>query len=67
MKSDGSTYWEYVLCYVDDVLAIHEDPRITLGLIMEKNFKLKGDKMDEPEMYLGAQLSKMDNEDGDKY
>ena len=46
---------------------IHEDPRITLGLIMEKNFKLKGDKMDEPEMYLGAQLSKMDNEDGDRY
>ena len=52
---------------MDDVLVIHEDPRITLGLIMKKNFKLKGNKMDEPEMYLGAELSKMDNEDGDEY
>ena len=65
LKANGDTYWEYVLCYVDDVLAIHEDPRITLGLIMKKKFKLKNDKMDEPEMYLGAELSKMDNEDGD--
>jgi len=29
-------------------------------------FKLKDDKMEEPEMYLGADLSKMNNEDGDE-
>ena len=64
IKADGSTYWEMILCYVDDCLAINENPSATLGRIKEK-FKLKNDKMQVPDNYLGADLSRLDNEDGD--
>ena len=65
MKANGFKYWEYILCYVDDVLCIHEDPTIALKQIATK-FKLKNDSMDEPDIYLGASLSKMDNAEGDE-
>lgn len=65
MKDNGFKYWELILCYVDDLLCIHEDPTIALKQI-QKKFKLKDDKMDEPDVYLGADMSKMDNEDGDE-
>ena len=65
IKDSGLKYWEYILCYVDDVLCIHKDPTIALKQIATK-FKLKEDKMDEPDIYLGASLSKMDNVDGDE-
>ena len=57
-KSNGFEYYEVVLCYVDDVLAVSEDPKSTLeGL--QSTFKLKDNKIAEPDMYLGAQLGKM--------
>ena len=31
---------------------------------MQSKFKLKDDKMEKPEVYLGADLSTMDNEQG---
>ena len=65
LKDGGFTYWQYILCYVDDVLCINHDPKRTLKQIQAK-FKLKDDKMEEPELYLGAELSKMDNEHGDE-
>jgi len=57
-------YWKYLLCYVDDILSISEKPLNTLKAIRNKNFKFKDDKMDKPEVYLGADLSLMDNEEG---
>ena len=55
VKADDFEYYEVVLCYVDDVLCVSADPRATLeGL--QTTFKLKDDKIEEPEMYLGAQL-----------
>ena len=63
IKSDGFTYWEYVLCYVDDVLCISHNPISTMKGIQSK-FKLKDDKMEKPDTYLGADLSSMDNEHG---
>jgi hypothetical protein len=57
-KPDGFEYYEMVLCYVDDILSISHDPESSLwGL--QSTFKLKDDKVEEPEMYLGAQLGKM--------
>ena len=63
IKSNGFTYWEYILCYVDDLLCIHEDPSIALKQI-QTNFKFKDDKMEEPKVYLGGDLSKIDNVEG---
>ena len=52
---DGSEYYEMVLCYVDDVLAISTDPMKTIDGI-KKVFKLKGNKDEPQDMYLGAFL-----------
>ena len=53
-------YYEYVLFYVDGVLCISDDPICTIKGIQSK-FKLKGDKIEETDMYLGSCLSNMTN------
>ncbi len=60
VKDNGFKYWEYVLVYVDDVLCISDKPELTMTGIQRK-FKLKDDKIEEPSMYLGASLSRMIN------
>ena len=44
VKPDGFEYYEYVLCYVDDVLAISGDAMATMKGI-QAVFKLKDDKI----------------------
>ena len=63
MKANGFEYYEFVLCYVDDVLSISHDPQKTMDGI-KNTFKLKNDKIEEPENYLGADLLKMTTADG---
>ena len=55
VKAYGFQYYEMVLCYVDDVLCISDDPMKTMKGI-QCTFKLKDDKIDEPEDYLSATL-----------
>ena len=62
-KADGFKYYEYILCYVDDVLSISGDPMKTM-LAIKDQFKLKDDKIAEPTDYLGAVLSPMQMADG---
>ena len=64
VKPDGFEYWEYILVYVDDVLCVSHDPVKTLQAL-QKFFKLKRDKIEEPEMYLGAEISKMQVDNGE--
>ena len=59
VKEDGEEYYEYVLVYVDDCISISMDAVGVLKEIQE-TFKLKGDKMDPPDMYLGARLELME-------
>jgi len=57
VKVDGTKYWEYILCYVDNVLVISEDP----GKIMEhlkSHYTLKKGSVHEPDVYLGAEIKK---------
>ena len=61
VKPDGFKYYEYVLCYVDDVLCVSDRPDITMDGI-QRTFKFKGDKVTEPDIYLGAGITKMRNE-----
>ena len=58
VKANGFEYYELVLCYVDDILCMSDDPRTTL-LDLTTVFKLKDDKIEPPDVYLGAQLDKM--------
>jgi hypothetical protein len=57
IKADGSKYYEYVFCYVDDILVVSERPkRIMAGL--EAKYVLKAGSVDEPKMYLWDKVSK---------
>jgi hypothetical protein len=62
VKSDGFEYYEMVLCYVDDILAISDNPKSTL-MALTSTFKLKDDKIEPPDIYLGAQLGTMQVDD----
>ena len=65
MKPDGSEYYEMVLCYVDDVLAISDMPMRTMDGI-RSIFKLKDDKAEVPDVYLGVTLCQVETETGTK-
>ena len=60
VKEDGFEYNEYVLCYVDDILAISHKAKDVLKAV-QAIFKLKDDKIEPPDMYLGAALSVMED------
>ena len=54
IKHDGE-YYEYVLVYVDNILAISANPREILEEI-QKMVKFKNDKIETPSTYLGGQF-----------
>ena len=56
-KGDGEQYYEYILMYVDDILAISCDARSILEEV-QKTFELKNDSIESPEFYLGAKLQR---------
>ena len=56
-KPDGEFYYEYVLCYVDDILVCSHDPDFTMKQIQEK-FEFKGDTWNDIDMHLGARVNK---------
>ena len=57
VKPDGEEYYEYVLCYVDDVLGISMNAREVLQEI-QKDFKFKKDEIKPPEFYLGGNIER---------
>ena len=61
MKTDGSDYYEILLCYVDDVLAISDMKMRTMDGIRSV-FKLRYEKSEVPDVYLGATLSQVETE-----
>ena len=63
VKLNGFKYWEYILCYVNDLLSISHQPKNSLEAI-RKHFKFKHYKMEIPESYLGGQLSRLANKEG---
>ena len=62
-KPNGFKYYEMVLTYVDDVMSMSEAPmRVIEGI--KATFKLKGDKAEVPDMYLGGSIAKATTDDG---
>ena len=61
----GAEYYEMVLCYLDDVLAISDMPIKTMDGIISI-LKLKYYKAEVPDVYLGATLSQVETEKGTK-
>ena len=58
VKPDGFMYYYNLLFYVDGVICISDYLICAMKGIQDK-FKLKGYKIEEPYMYLGAELSKI--------
>ena len=48
VKSCGFKYWEYILCYVDDIMVISHKALQTMESIRSKKFKFKNDKIETP-------------------
>ena len=59
VKPNSQTYYECILCYVDDILSVSLNATSILKSI-QVNFKLKDDKIEPPSDYLGAVLRQMD-------
>ena len=55
-KSDGASYYEYVLLYVDDCLVISENAKELLTNEIGKYFELKPNSVGPPKIYLGDML-----------
>ena len=63
VKPDGFGYYEYIIFYVDDVLCIYHNPWKLMKRIQE-DFKLKDDKIEPPDVYIGSIPAKMKLESG---
>jgi hypothetical protein len=57
VKSDGETYYEYVMTYIDDLIPVRCNPKGIMDEIQE-TFKFTDDKVEKPSNYLGARLQK---------
>ena len=58
IKPGRAKYYKYIMCYVNDILSVSHDAKSILQSL-QGQFKLKGDKIEPPDMYLGAQLGTM--------
>jgi len=63
-KGDGSTHYEYVLLYTDDVLVISENGEKILREGIGKYFELKESSIGPPNIYLGGKLRKVTLDNG---
>jgi hypothetical protein len=62
-RDDGYEYYEMLLVYVDDVLAISHEPKVLIDAIGEY-YKVKPRSDKEPDIYLGANVKKVQMLDG---
>jgi hypothetical protein len=56
-RPDGFEFYEYLLIYTDDIMAIGLDNKTCLSRI-NKYFKLKDGSIQPPDIYLGAKIKK---------
>ena len=61
-KPNGDEYYSYILVYVDDVLHFDHEPNILMAQL-ESIYRLK-DKAEAPDRYLGANIDKVQLQDG---
>ena len=65
-RADGTTFWEYVLLYTDDILAIMENPESFLRDELGQRFTLKEKSIGPPTQYLGNKVSQIELMNGVK-
>src|SRR6056300_696374 len=57
IRADKTEYYEYIMCYVDDILCISMQSKEVMKQL-ESKFKFKKDIIAPPETYLGARVKK---------
>ena len=62
-KANRELYYEMLLVYVDDILAVSEIAEELVG-ILRKKFKLKKSSVGRPTRYLGGGVERIQTEDG---
>ena len=62
-KPDGFKCYEYILMYVDDVMAIGINPKAVIDRI-NKYFQIKPESIGKPDIYLGSKIVEAANEHG---
>ena len=64
IKSDGNTYYEYILLYVDDALVVSENAESILCNELGRYFHFKEELIGPPTVYLGGRVCKVQLENG---
>ena len=64
IKSNGNTYYEYILLYVDDALVVSENAESILQNELRRYFPLKEESIGPPTIYLGGRVCKVQLENG---
>ena len=64
-KPDGTSYYSYILVYVDDILIISHDPERYMNQLKSKYY-VKEDSIGPPKLYLGAEFKRVTNRSGGK-
>ena len=64
IKSDGNTYYENILLYVDDALVVSENAESILRNELGRYFHLKEESIGPPTVYLGGRVCKVQLENG---
>ena len=64
IKSDGITYYEYILLYVDNALVVSENAERILQNELGRYFHLKEESIGQPTIYLGGRDRKVQLENG---
>ena len=59
IKSNGNTYYEYILLYVDDALVVSENAESILHNELGRYFHLKEESIGPPTVYLGGRVCKV--------
>ena len=59
-KNDGTQYWQYVLLYTDDILAVMGDPEEFLRKELGQRFILKEKSIGQPTQYLGNKVCRVE-------
>jgi hypothetical protein len=64
-KPNGSFYWEYALCYVDDILVFSHQPNVVMDAIVQHVTQKPGSAK-PPDSYLGANVFQVTIHDGNQ-
>ena len=64
IKSNGNTYYEYILLYVDDALVVSENAESILRNELRRYFHLTEESIGPPTVYPGGRVCKVQLENG---